>query len=127
MIKQRKRVTTIGILNASNWVRENVHQLTDLELTQAKWCEKLSEGSGESLTIPTAIEILEACGVRTGRRSPEETLGSRVLMLEQQVVGLLREIQSMQADKPEPVNGDGQLFPRVFDAESEVDCELSRM
>jgi hypothetical protein len=126
MIKQRKRVTTIGILNASNWVRENIHQLTDLELTQAKWCEKLSEGSGESLTIPTAIEILEACGVRTGRKSPEETLVSRVVMLEQQVVGLLREIQSMQANKPEPVNGNGQLFPRAFNNESEVNCELSR-
>jgi len=63
MIKQRKRVTTIGILNASNWVRENIHQLTDLELGKAEWCEKLSEGSGEQLTIPTAIEILEACAV----------------------------------------------------------------
>ena len=126
MIKQRKRVTTIGILNASNWVRENIHQLTDLELTQAKWCEKLSEGSGEQFTIPTAIEILEACGVRTGRRSPEETLVSRVLMLEQQVVGLLRAIQSIQNDKPQPVNGYGELFPRVNDVESEVNCELSR-
>ena len=126
MIKQRKRVTTIGILNASNWVRENVHQLTDLELGKAEWCEKLSQGSGEQLTIPTAIEILEACGVRTARKSPEETIVSRVMMLEQQVIGLLREIQSMQADKPEPVNGDGELFPRVFDTESEVDHELSR-
>ena len=124
MIKQRKRVTTIGILNASNWVRENIQTLTDLELTQAKWCEKLSEGSGEQLTISTAIEILEACGVRTGRRSPEATLASRILMLEQQVIGLVKAIDSIR--KPEPVNGDGQLFPRVFDAESEVDCELSR-
>jgi membrane-associated PAP2 superfamily phosphatase len=124
MIKQRKRVTTIGILNASNWVRENIQTLTDLELTQAKWCEKLSEGSGESLTISTAIEILEACGVRTGRRSPEETLVSRVMMLEQQVIGLVKAIDSIQ--KPHPVNGDGELFPRIFDTESEVDCELSR-
>ena len=126
MIKQRKRVTTIGILNASNWVRENIQTLTDLELTQAKWCEKLSEGSGEQLTVSTAIEILEACGIRTGRKSPEETLVSRVLMLEQQVVGLLREIQAIQAAKPQPVNGDGQLFPRAFNTESEVDHEFSR-
>ena len=124
MIKQRKRVTTIGILNASNWVRENIHQLTDMELTQAKWCEVLSEGSGEQFTISTAIEILEACGVRTGRKSPEETLVSRVLMLEQQVVGLVHAIDSIQ--KPEPVNGDGQLFPRAFNNESGVNCELSR-
>ena len=127
MIKQRKRVTTIGILNASNWVRENVHQLTDMELGKAEWCQKLCEGSGEQLTIPTAIEILEACGVRTARKSPEETIGSRVLMLEQQVVALLRSIQSIQAEKAaEPVNGDGQLFPRTFRTESEVDHELSR-
>jgi len=125
MIKQRKRVTTIGILNASNWVRENVHTMTDLELTKSQWCEKLSEGSGEQFTISTAIEILEACGVRTGRKSPEETLMSRVLMLEQQVIGLVHAIDSIQ--KSEPVNGDGELFPRVFDTESEVDCELSRM
>ena len=124
MIKQRKRVTTIGILNASNWVRENIQTLTDLELTQSKWCEKLSEGSGEQLTVSTAIEILEACGIRTGRRSSEATLGGRVLMLEQQVCGLLREIQAIQAAKP--VNGDGRLFPRVFDTESEVDHEFSR-
>jgi hypothetical protein len=124
MIKQRKRVTTIGILNASNWVRENVHQLTDLELGKAEWCQKLCEGSGEQLTIPTAIEILEACGVRTGRRSPEETLASRVLMLEQQVIGLVHAIDSIR--KPQPVNGDGQLFPRALNTESEVDCELSR-
>jgi len=127
MIKQRKRVSTRGILAASNWVRENVHQLTDLELSKTEWCEKLSEGSGEQLTIPTAIEILEACGVRTARKSPEETIGSRVLSLEQQVVALLRSIQSIQAEKAaEPVNGDGRLFPRVFDTESEVDHELSR-
>jgi len=126
MIKQRKRVTTIGILNASNWVRENVHQLTDLELGKAEWCEKLSEGSGEQLTIPTAIEILEACGVRTARKSPEETIGSRVLTLEQQVVGLLRSIKSIQAEDAESVFKDGRLFPRVFDTESEVDHELSR-
>ena len=126
MTIQRKRVTTIGILNASNWVRENVHQLTDMELTQAKWCEVLSEGSGEQFTISTAIEILEACGVRTGRKSPEEALDGRVSSLEQQVVGLLRAIQSIQNDKPQPVNGDGRLFPSVFNAESEVDCELSR-
>ena len=124
MIKQRKRVTTIGILNASNWVRENIQTLTDLELTQSKWCEKLSEGSGEQFTVSTAIEILEACGIRTGRRSSEATLGGRVLMLEQQVCGLLREIQAIQAAKP--VNGDGRLFPRVFDTESEVDHEFSR-
>ena len=124
MIKQRKRVSTRGILNASNWVRENIQTLTDLELSKTQWCEKLSEGSGELLTIPTAIEILEACGVRTGRKSPEATLGSRVLMLEQQVIGLVQAIDSIQ--KPQPVNGDGRLFPRVFNTESEVDNELSR-
>jgi len=127
MLKQRKRVSTRGILAASNWVHENVHQLTDLELSKTEWCEKLSEGSGEQLTIPTAIEILEACGVRTARRSEQDTLGGRVLSLERQVVALLRSVQSIQAEKAaEPVNGDGQLFPRVFDAESEVDHELSR-
>ena len=104
MIKQRKRVSTKGILNASNWVRENIQTLTDLELGKAEWCEKLSEGSGEKLTIPTAIEILEACGVRTARKSPEETIGSRVLTLEQQVVGLLRSIKSIQAEKAAVLN-----------------------
>jgi hypothetical protein len=126
MIKQRKRVSTKGILNASNWVRENVHQLTDLELTKTQWCEKLSEGSGEQFTISTAIEILEACGVRTGRKSPEETLLSRVMMLEQQVVGLVHAINSIERDEPQPVNGDGRLFPSSFNAESEVENEFSR-
>jgi hypothetical protein len=125
MKKQRKRITTMGILNASNWVRENIHKLVDLELSKTEWCEILSDGCGEQFTISTATEILEACGVRTCRKSPEETLLSRVIMLEQQVVGLVHAIDSIQ--KPQPVNGDGRLFPRVFDNESEVDCELSRM
>ena len=116
----------MGILNASNWVRENIHKLVDLELSKTEWCEILSDGCGEQLTIGTATEILEACGVRTGRKSPEETLLSRVLMLEQQVVGLVHAIDSIQRDKPEPVNGNGQLFPRAFNNESEVNCELSR-
>ena len=131
MIKQRKRVSTKGILTASNWVRENIHTMTDLELSKTEWCAKLSEGSGEQFTIPTAIEILEACGVRTGRKSPEETLVSRVLMLEQQVIGLVHAIDSIQ--NPQPVNGDGLLPLRTYpqktypqNTESEVECGLSR-
>lgn len=126
MKKQRKRVSTRGILNASNWVRENIHTMTDIELTKAQWCEKLSKGSGEQFTVSTAIEILEACGVRTTRKSPEETLASRVMMLEQQVVGLVHAINAIDRDEPQPVNGDGRLFPGVFNNESEVENEYSR-
>lgn len=131
MKKQRKRVTTKMILDAANWVGANLHSINDMtndgvKLSKAEWCKLLSDGVGEQFTITTALEILTANGVNVTPVKTVEKLETRVLSLEQQVVGLLREIKSMQAAKPEPVNGNGQLFPRAFNNESEVNCELSR-
>ena len=131
MKKQRKRVTTKMILDAANWVGANLHSINDMtndgvKLSKSEWCKLLSEGVGEQFTITTALEILTANGVNVTPVKTVEKLETRVLSLEQQVVGLLREIQSMQAAKLEPVNGNGQLFPRAFNNESEVNCELSR-
>ena len=130
MIKQRKRVTTKEILRASNWVRENIHQLSDKKMTKQKWCDTLSDGVGVLLTIPTAIDILEENGVTTSRReSSDAALDTRVSTLEQQVIGLLREIQSLQKSKSSLVDDDRSLFPKVFKCakqESEVINGLSR-
>ena len=119
------------ILDAANWVGANLHSINDMtndgvKLSKSEWCKLLSEGVGEQFTITTALEILTANGVNVTPVKTVEKLETRVLSLEQQVVGLLREIQSMQAAKLEPVNGNGQLFPRAFNNESEVNCELSR-
>jgi hypothetical protein len=39
---------------------------------------------------------------------------------------LVHAINSIERDEPQPVNGDGRLFPRSFNAESEVENEFSR-
>jgi len=126
MIKQRKRVSTRAILEAANWVRENIHILADQQWSKTQWCELLSEGVGEQFTISTALEILTSNGINVTPAKPADPIETRVSNLEQQVVGLLQSIQSIQAEDAESVFKDGRLFPRVFDNESEVENELSR-
>jgi len=123
MIKQRKRISTKGILAAANWVRENIHQLNDRQMTKTEWCDLLSEGAGEQFTITTAIEILEANGVKIEPKTPKDPLTQRVLFLEQQVADIVRSIQSKQTTSKSDQN---DLFGKSLnDTESEVINEFA--
>lgn len=127
MIKQRKRVSTRGILEAANWVRENIHNLADRQLTKTQWSDLLSEGVGEQFTVATALEILEANGVTVQPPRASDPLEVRVLSLEQQMRELIRSVSELQRSPyDEPENGLLPLQSYPQKNESEVADVFSR-
>ena len=127
MKKQRKRVSTRIILEAANWVRENIHNLADRQLTKTQWSDLLSEGVGVQFTVATALEILEANGVTVQPPRAYDPLEVRVLSLEQAVSDLIRTVEELQRSPyDEPENGllPLQTYPQKI--ESEVTDVFSR-
>ncbi len=128
MKKQRKRVSTRVILEAANWVRENIHNLADRQLTKTQWSDLLSEGVGEQFTVATALEILEANGVNVTPPKPVDPLEVRVLSLEQQMRELIRSVAELQRSPyDEPDDGLLPLQSYPQNNESEVADVFSRM
>ena len=128
MKKQRKRVSTRVILEAANWVRENIHKLADRQLTKTQWSELLSEGVGEQFTVATALEILSSNGVNVMPPKPVDSLEVRVLSLEQQMRELIRSVEELQRSPyDEPENGLLPLQSYSQNNESEVSDVFSRM
>ena len=133
MKKQRKRVSTRVILEAANWVRENIHNLADRQLTKTQWSDLLSEGVGEQFTVATALEILSSNGVNVMPPKPVDPLEMRVLSLEQAIRDLVRTVAELQRspyDEPEegllPLKSYPQkTYPQ--NNESEVADVFSRM
>lgn len=116
MSKQRKRSKTEDILNAANWVRENIHILNGQSNTQTQWCEILSAGVGIEFTVPTAVQILQSNGVEVVPPKPADSLEVRVLSLEQQVAKLMRAIYN---DSPYDEADDGLLPLQAFGEKTE--------
>jgi len=133
MKKQRKRVSTRVILEAANWVRENIHNLADRQLTKTQWSDLLSEGVGEQFTVATALEILSSNGVNVTPPKPVDPMEVRVLSLEQAVSDLVRTVAELQRspyDEPDEGLLPLKSYPQktyTLDNESEVADVFSRM
>ena len=104
-MKQRKRLNLKGILTASNWVRENVHNLIGQTHTKKEWAEIVSDGSGHPLTSQTAVEILESCGIAIETKSAETNVVARIKQLERQVAALTQAVNGGEVVKPEAAVG----------------------
>jgi len=120
MKKQRKRVSTRVILEAANWVRENIHNLADQQLTKTQWSELLSEGVGVQFTVATALEILSSNGVIVTPAKPADPMETRVSNLEQAVSDLVRTLEELQRS-PYDEPGKGLLPLQTYPGEDKME------